>query len=195
VAGPAIVDAIAAGAEPPASTHGAIETVAGALIGTPAYMSPEQARSQPLDERSDIYSLCVLFHELLSLCHYLSDCKSLPALLQGGMETEPAHPTFITNPHQPPAPADLGWFVMRGLKKDPSERYQSVEEMIERLKRRREGVVPVQCPITFLKRTTGGLLRITDSYPKIAITVICLSALGTLALFTFGGIRLVQALL
>jgi len=194
-AGSAVVDAIAAGAEPPGSTHRAIETVAGALIGTPAYMSPEQARGEQPDERSDIYSLCVLFHELLSLCHYLSDCRSLPALLQGGMETKPAHPTFISNPHQPPAPADLGWFVMRGLKKNPSERYQSVEEMIQRLKRRREGVVPVQCPITFLKRTTGGLTRFVDRHPKTAIAALYLSALGILALLTLGGIRLVQALL
>lgn len=38
-------------------------TRVGSLLGTPGYMSPEQARGEPVGERSDIYSLCVLFHE------------------------------------------------------------------------------------------------------------------------------------
>ena len=101
-------------------------TQAGALIGTPAYMSPEQARGESIDERSDIYSACVLLHELLSLRHPHEDKQSLGDMLEA-VKNEPI-PTLITwkHPHQPVVPADLAWYVHKGLAKDPAARYQTV---------------------------------------------------------------------
>ena len=59
-----------------------LETEAGALAGTPLYMSPEQAAaSDDLDERSDVYSLCILFYEWLTLRHPLADMKTVPEVL------------------------------------------------------------------------------------------------------------------
>ncbi len=151
----------------------------GAVIGTPAYMSPEQARGEPVDVRSDIYSLCVLFHELLGLRHYLHERRSLEAVLDGVQHAHAALPSFVSNPHQAPAPADLSWFVRKGLAKHAAGRYQTVREMIDRLDAREEGLVPIQCHVTFTKRVTRGFLRAVDRHP-LAFT--CSLAIAPLAL-------------
>lgn len=56
---------------------------------------------------------------------------------------------------------DMGWFVM----KDSARRYARVEDRLERLERRSEGRVPIQCSQTFVKRTFGELVRFLERYP------------------------------
>ena len=80
--------AAAAAAPEPAATKTSVDgklldTVHGALVGTPLYMSPEQAagRNDELDERSDIYSLSLLFYELSTLEHPLGAITSLKELV------------------------------------------------------------------------------------------------------------------
>jgi serine/threonine-protein kinase len=141
------------------------ETRAGSLLGTPAYMSPEQARGEKLDVRSDIYALSVMFHEMLCLEHYLEKCTTLPAVLAAVQSESPRAPSFVSHPHQSGAPMDLSHFVRKGYEKDPSRRYQSVEEMIQRLRRRAEGYIPIQCHVTFLKRMTTAWTHLLDRRP------------------------------
>jgi serine/threonine-protein kinase len=152
-------------------------THVGAIVGTPAYMSPEQARGEPVDVRSDIYSLSVLLHEFLCLKHYLSEQKTLESLVVAVQHEQPPSPTFTPNPHQSPTPADLSWFVAKGLEKDPAKRYQTVTEMIERLDARDEGLIPIQCPITFTKRSSREALRLLDRHPTVVMTVMALAIL------------------
>lgn len=150
------------------------------IIGTPAYMAPEQAlgRNDRLDERTDIYSLCALFYELLTLQPYLPPKQSLPETLKGILEEKPKLATFVRSRHQPSVPADLGHFVKKGLAKDPRDRYQSVSELRTLLQSIQEGYMPIQCPMTLAKRSLHALIHLVNSHPVLGIlTVILVGAM------------------
>jgi serine/threonine-protein kinase len=163
----------------------------GAVVGTPAYMSPEQARGERVDARSDVYSLCVLFHELLCLRHYLAHCKTVDTVLDGVQHATAPAPSFVSSPFQPPAPMDLSWFVRKGLAKHAADRFQGVREMIDRLDARDEGLIPIQCPVTFTKRVTRESLRVVDRHPVAFTVALSIVVLGGLAAALW---RLVAAL-
>jgi serine/threonine-protein kinase len=143
------------------------ETVAGQLIGTPAYMSPEQARAEPVDARSDLYSLSMLFYELLCLKHPLAEKHTLEAMILAITNEPTPMAGMVSSPHQPSVGMDLSWFLRKGLEKDPADRYQSASEMLERLEQRAEGKIPVQCHITFVKRMNGEWGRFVDRHPLV----------------------------
>ena len=96
-------------------------TVAGASIGTPDYMSPEQARAEPVDGRSDLYSLgTVLFEMLTGAPPYQASDPFTVALMH------------VTHP-LPKLPADLAWLqplIDRMMTKQSAERYQNGAEFI-----------------------------------------------------------------
>ncbi len=163
----------------------------GELVGTPLYMSPEQAACKRVDERSDIYSLCVLFHELLCLRHYLGDRRNATAVIAGVLTEDPPSVSSVPAPVQGPAPWDLHWFLKAGLAKDPAQRYPSVDAMIKRLHRRAEGLIPVQCPVTLIKRATREWLRFVDRHPVFVIGLVGVMLMGLLALGVYGVVRLV----
>jgi eukaryotic-like serine/threonine-protein kinase len=171
-------------AEPPekSSSRGALfQTRSGELIGTPAYMSPEQSRGEPIDERSDVYALSVLFYELLTLRHPLAEKTTLPSMLHAISHEMAPLAGMASHPHQPSISMDLSWFLRKGLEKEPADRYASVAEMITRLDRRAEGLIPVQCPITFMKRTSNGLGRFIDRHPFLATLVMLASVVVVVA--------------
>ncbi|MCP3141750.1 serine/threonine protein kinase [Pyxidicoccus sp. QH1ED-7-1] len=153
-----------------------LRTQVGSVIGTPLYMSPEQARGEDtLDARSDVYSLCVVFHELLFLGHYLEGRESLTDILEGVQSVAPVVAALKSNPHQKSVPAELSWFVAKGFAKDRAKRYQSVEEMTAALQAVQEGRIHVQCQRTMLKRSLHEVLRFVDDNP---VAVIIGSTLG-----------------
>ncbi|WP_375766066.1 serine/threonine protein kinase [Archangium gephyra] len=171
-----------------------LQTQLGAVVGTPFYMSPEQARGQhdAVDERSDTYSLAVVFHELLFLRHYLDGRESLAEVLEGVQKEAP--PVFAdgSNPHQPPVPSELRWFLHKGFAKEPEQRYQSVDEMMMVLQGVMEGRIHVQCQRTLMKRGLHEALRSVDKHP-VLLTAACttaaavvLASLGHLLLVFFG---------
>jgi eukaryotic-like serine/threonine-protein kinase len=93
----------------------------GAVLGTSGYMSPEQVRGQPADERSDLFSAGIVLYEMLMGCRpfegasrYEIDSRILDA--------PPA-------PLRPDIPADLAATVLRCLEKDPALRFQSGREL------------------------------------------------------------------
>jgi serine/threonine protein kinase len=157
------------------------ETRSGELIGTPAYMSPEQSRGDAIDERSDVYALSVLFYELLTLEHPLADKTTLPTMLHA-IRHEPVRLAGLVNhPHQPAVAMDLSWFLRKGLEKNPAHRYASVAEMITRLERRAEGIIPIQCHITFMKRVSNGVGRFIDRHPVVSTLAMLLSVGAVIA--------------
>jgi eukaryotic-like serine/threonine-protein kinase len=109
-------------------------TEAGSIIGTAQYLSPEQARGAPVDQRSDIYSVGVLLYELLT--------GSVPFTGDTPVEIAMKHLSAVPEPpskKRPDVPRGLDLAVVRALAKDPDERFQSAEEMDAELARIEQG--------------------------------------------------------
>jgi len=94
-------------------------TQAGMILGTAAYMSPEQAQGRDVDARSDIFSFGVVLYEVLT-GHRAFGGASTVETLASVLRDEPAAPD---------PPTELHSIVVRCLRKQPSERYQSVAEL------------------------------------------------------------------
>ncbi|MGH2674095.1 MAG: protein kinase domain-containing protein, partial [Actinomycetota bacterium] len=101
-------------------------TGTGSILGTASYLSPEQARGDPVDARSDIYSLGCLLYELLAGRPPLTG-DSAVAVAYKHVNEGPV-PLSLLNPA---VPAGLETVVMRALSKDPADRYQSAPAMEE----------------------------------------------------------------
>ena len=161
-------------------------TMEGALMGTPAYMSPEQGSGIDADERSDVYSLCVLFHELLGLEHYLGAADSLEEVVKGVLTVDPDFLAYRKHRHQAPTPADLAHIVKKGVRKDPNDRYQTVSELLDRLRARQDGYFPVQCPMTFTKRGVTAIGHFVDNHPMATFFSLVTGGAGALGGIVYG---------
>jgi beta-lactam-binding protein with PASTA domain/tRNA A-37 threonylcarbamoyl transferase component Bud32 len=104
------------------------------VIGTPTYLSPEQAQGQAVDARSDIYSLgCVLYELLAGRPPFTGDTPVAIAYKQ--VNETPVPPSA----HNPEVPPRLDAVVMKCLAKNPANRYQSAEELAADLERIKQG--------------------------------------------------------
>jgi len=125
-------------------------TWSGTVVGTVAYMSPEQAKGEPVDARTDIWSLGVVLYEMLMQKTPFkgeTDAAVIHALIY-----EPPQPFGESCPGCPP---ELESVIRRCLEKDPAHRYPSVLELredLQALKRRYEGTAaPPAAPISAWK--------------------------------------------
>src|SRR5207253_10924959 len=94
-------------------------TEAGSIIGTAQYLSPEQARGAPVDQRSDIYSIGIVLYEMLT--------GSVPFTGDTPLEIAMKHLSEVPVPPselRDDVPDDLDLVVLRALAKDPEDRYQ-----------------------------------------------------------------------
>src|SRR5262249_53580183 len=121
--------------------------------------------------------------ELLSLRHYLADKVTVNDVLGGVLQFKPSLPLHLqsTNGFQGSVPADLAWYVHRGLEKDPNKRYMSVKEMQYCLNRRAEGCIRVQCFSTLLKRMINEFGVATDRHPILMPTLVFGGGLAAIA--------------
>jgi tRNA A-37 threonylcarbamoyl transferase component Bud32 len=113
-------------------------TASGAMIGTPAYMAPEQSMGAAGDERADIYSLGIVLYQLAT--------GRLPYDADTPMAVVLKHlnaPLPIPSTLNPNLPEGIERIILKALAKDPADRYQSVREMLDHLDQAmRGGVVP-----------------------------------------------------
>lgn len=100
------------------------KTAPGMILGTLRYVSPEQAVADPVDARSDLYSIAVVLYEMLSGRPLVRDGKALDVLTD--VVQRIPEPITVRNPH---LPASLDPVLARALAKDPNERYQTAREL------------------------------------------------------------------
>ncbi len=99
-------------------------TQTGSLLGTPAYMAPEQARSQPVDARADLYAAGVILFEGTTGKQPFS-AASLYELLDMHVKVAPPSPRSL----EPTLPAAVESLILRALAKDPADRFESAAAM------------------------------------------------------------------
>jgi serine/threonine-protein kinase len=133
------------------------ETVAqtAAVLGTASYLSPEQAQGQPVDGRTDIYSLgCVLYEMVTGRPPFLGDSPVAVASKQ--VLEQPGPPSKLNRDVSP----DLDAVILRALAKNPANRYQSAEEFRADLERVRRGL-----PVEATPLLPAGATQVLDREP------------------------------
>ena len=140
------------------------DTVAqtAAIMGTAAYLSPEQAQGLPNDGRSDIYSLgCVLFEMVTGRPPFLGDSPVAVASKQ--VLEQPVPPSRLNSD----ITADLDAVILRTLAKNPANRYQSADEMRADLERAKRGLPVLATPLLAV-----GATQVLDRPPAHATEVL-----------------------
>ena len=148
------------GADPDLTATGL--TRGGQLLGTPAYMSPEQAEGRSVDRRSDIFSLgSVLYQMATGRRPFVGETQA--AVISAILRDTPSAVSQIN----PALPAGLSRIVQRCLQKDPGNRYASAGEVRDELKGLETSLVPAR---------RAGLSR--NAWVAIATVVVLAAALG-----------------
>src|SRR5713226_9208063 len=100
-------------------------TRTGAVLGTPMYMSPEQVEGKPVDHRSDIYTLGLIFYEMLTGILPFSGDSTFQLMYQR-VHQLPKRPELVI----PDLPLYLSRICLKCLEKEPAQRYQSANEIL-----------------------------------------------------------------
>ncbi len=175
---------LAKGGEVGTTTDSSFEeslTQVGVIPGTAVYMSPEQARSEHLDARSDIFSFGVVLYEMATGKKPFTG-TNVVTTLHAVMNEKPVSPSAVN----PAVPAELEGIIGKAMEKDRAQRYQNAGEMkadLQRLRkvtesgatRSRQPVLPKMATHTFQKTSTKQMW-ITLALAAMLLTV--LAAVG-----------------
>ncbi len=174
-----------------------LETQYGSIMGTPHYMSPEQARgdTDKINERSDVYSLGVLFHELMSLRHYLDGKNSVQEVLIAVASVgERNIVEWVALAVATGAPMEYLHFIRHAVAPKPEERFANAGEMAEGLEDILSGRIKMQCHISATKRVVHMAMHAIDRHPLVATVLLLagiVSAASGVGALLFAALRLV----
>ncbi|MBI3722653.1 SUMF1/EgtB/PvdO family nonheme iron enzyme [bacterium] len=161
------------------SDDGAL-TLEGAIVGTPSYMSPEQAlgRAAYVDERSDVYGVgAILYYALTGEPPFGGD--DVEKILENVRKNPPASPR-TRNPKVDPA---LDAIIMKALKKGPEERFPSASALVAELQRYLEAE-PLD-PLVYREPLSKRAIRALEHHRKAAAAVIAIVLAAILVFATF----------
>jgi serine/threonine protein kinase/TolB-like protein/Flp pilus assembly protein TadD len=150
-------------------------TAVGAVIGTAGYMSPEQARGQVVDFRSDQFTLGAILYELATGRQAFR--RPSPAQTMAAIIEDPQEPLGALNPA---LPGPLRWVIDRCLAKDPAERYASTLDLARELRGLRERLPEIDSGTSSQPRAAfaaSGLLR--AGWRRTALALLAVFALGS----------------
>ncbi len=166
----------ASGRRGPTSTASSTLTVAGAVMGTPAYMAPEQARGEPVDERADVFALgAMLYHLLAGVPPYnartATDVIAAAALGK----------VIPLEERERRAPRELVAIVARAMSQVPDDRYPHAGELADELRRFMTGQLVSAHRYTALQRVTRFVRRHRAAVAIGAVAAITIAVGGTYA--------------
>ena len=154
---------------------GTLLTREGTTLGTVAYMSPEQARGEKVDHRSDIWSLGVVLYEMLSgKLPFKGDREA--SILYSVVHEEPKPLKEIKRD----LPPELQQIINRALRKKPESRYASAEDMLRDLRKYQDSIKAEELGALNLRTFIRRIRR-----PRVAIPAICVVILIALASIWF----------
>ncbi|MBL0170576.1 MAG: protein kinase [Gemmatimonadaceae bacterium] len=144
-------------------------TQAGMSLGTPAYMAPEQALSDPsTDHRADLYAWGVIAYELLSGAHMFADRTTTHALIAAHVSDTPKALHAVNAQ----VPAALSALVMRTLEKDPARRPQSAGELLTALESLGHQPVAAHASATAITSNSRSKTAVRTSVAAIAVLAV-----------------------
>ncbi len=152
--------------------HGETLTRTGGVVGTAAYMSPEQAAASPnIDGRSDVYGLGATLYELLTMRRHRGEQSTGEAKISKSFVDIESLRSL-----DPAIPVDLETIVLKALAVDPADRYQTADAMADDLRSFVAGKEIRARRLTFTQRQTRRLQR----HQRLAVAVLAVSFLGML---------------
>lgn len=158
-------------------------TQGNAVMGTAQYLSPEQARGEIVDARSDLYSAGCLLYELLTGRPPFQGESAVSVAYQHVSET-PTPPSQL----DPTVPPGLDGLVLKSLAKDPADRYQSANEFKADLDRAMAGL-PVTGPVPTIRATVPGAAT-TAAIPPVGTPPVTVADQSKRSPLTYVGMTL-----
>src|SRR5260370_12300199 len=161
----------AAASAPDGATLDANLTSPGTTVGTVAYMSPEQARGEGLDRRSDLFSFGAVLYEMAT--GRMAFSANTSALMFDAILHKA--PTAAV-PVKPALPAELERIISKSLEKDPALRYQHAADLLSDLKRLRRDSSSARVSVAPRSPEPGPAKRLPWKWVVVAAGVLVLAA-------------------